>query len=123
MPAKEGTDLNRNVATAENNRVIAELFSAPKLVVGSLAVLTLVDSFLIMRKATPGHGAEFLLGWALVTRLWLSQPSRALLCVCAITSLSCACANHGLLSNVSILHIDWFYYVGALVIVFWERFR
>jgi hypothetical protein len=93
-----------------------------KIVLGGLALLTLSDSLLVSRTATPGHGATFILGWALVTRLWLIEPSSRLLSFCLVDSIACACANHGHFTSVGILHSFYFYIFTSLLIVYWERF-
>lgn len=121
MPTKDEPNLDRGVSHKQSSGEISGLFSAPKLGLAILALLTLADSLLPARKVTPGHGATIFLSWALVTRLWLPQPSRILLGVCFITSTVCIGANHGLLSNLRIFHSFYFYLFVALTIVFWER--
>lgn len=62
MPVKENSNLDQNVSAQEASSEIAGLFSAPKLLLDTLALLTLIDSFLTVRNATPGHEPTFLLG-------------------------------------------------------------
>jgi hypothetical protein len=93
----------------------------PQIAVGVLALMTLVGSFFVSRSATPGRGAAFTLGWVLVTRGWLVGPSRLLLGFCLVTSIACFSANHGLFTNIGILHSFYFYMFTSALILFWER--
>ena len=120
MPGNDCPNLDQDASPRSTGR-FSFLFSGAKFVLGILALLTLVDSLLAPRKALPGHGAAFFLSWALVTRLWLVNPSRILMGVCLLAATACLCANHGLLSSVGLFRSFYFYFFVALAILFWER--
>jgi hypothetical protein len=120
MLTNDSPNLDKDASPKSAGR-FSSLFSGSKLVLAILALLTLVDSLLPPRLATPGHGAAFLLSWVLVTRLWLAGPSRILMSVCLIAASACLCANHGLLSSIGLFHSFYSYFFVALTILFWER--
>lgn len=95
--------------------------SVPKIAIGMLAILTLTDSFLVSKQASPGHAATLTLGWVLITRLWMASASRVLVGFCAVISIVCILENHGLLSGFMILQNPYFYFASSLLILFWER--
>jgi hypothetical protein len=95
--------------------------SISKVVLGLLALLVFVDSFLAPRAASPGRQVSFFLGWMLMTRVWLVAPSRFLLGFCAIVAVACVSANHGFFVTIGILHSFYVYLLSGLLIVFWER--
>lgn len=86
-----------------------------------LFLVVLVDSLITTKNSIPGHGATFLLAWVLITRVWLKNPSNALLLICIAVSIACIASNHGFASLSIVPQSFYFYAAISMVILFWDK--
>jgi hypothetical protein len=94
--------------------------SAPKCLLALLAAGTLLDSLLVPKGASPGHGATFLLGWVFSIRLFLVDPSLKLALFSIFLAVSCTGSNHGIISS-AVLGSPYFYFGCGLLVAWWEK--
>jgi hypothetical protein len=97
------------------------LLTVRKSALVGLFLIVFVDSLITPKNSTPGHGATFLLAWVLMTRVWLKNPSIALLLICALTSITCIASNHGFVSISIIPHSFYFYAAVGVMILYWDK--
>jgi hypothetical protein len=85
-----------------------------------LAAGTLLDSLLVPKGASPGHGGTFLLAWAFSIRLFLVDPSLKLALFSVFLAVSCTGSNHGIISS-AVLGSPYFYFGCGPLVVWWEK--
>lgn len=100
----------RNLKTSIGKSILTILF-----------LVTLLDSLVAPRGATPGHGGTFWLAWVLFIRLFLKKPSWQLATFSSLLTVACVASNHRVAPFVLFLQSFYLYFVGGLLILLWER--
>ncbi len=96
-------------------------FPTGKTILSILFLVSLIDSLLAPRGASPGHGGSFWLAWVFFTRLFLQKPSSILVIISFLSAVACVASNHGIVVFGVSLRSFYFYFATGLLIVFWEK--
>ncbi|HKW34882.1 MAG TPA: hypothetical protein VJN92_17865 [Candidatus Acidoferrum sp.] len=102
-------------------QILKGLVTARKLTLAGFSIVLLVDPLFAPKDSNPGYGASIFLAWALLTRLWLQNPSNGLLILCIAVSCACIASNHGLVSLSIVPQSFYFYLAVGILIAYWEK--